>query len=114
MHTKRHTGPFVILVVDDEEANICLLEAILQADGYETVAARNGAEALVLAVERLPDLILVDVLMPDIDGFETVSRLKGDPRTKTIPVIMVTALDDRDPKLRALEAGAEEFLTKPV
>jgi cyclic di-GMP phosphodiesterase len=114
MHTNRKSGPFVILVADDEEHNVCLLEAILQADGYETIAARNGTEALSLAVKKLPDLILVDVLMPDIDGFETVSRLKDDPRTKTIPVIMVTALDDRESKLRALEAGAEEFLSKPV
>ncbi|MDZ4252413.1 MAG: response regulator [Sulfuritalea sp.] len=103
-----------VLVVDDEPRNVKLLETLLHAEGYATIAAGNGRAALTLAAARNPDLILLDVMMPDMDGFETVARLKADPRTKAVPVIMVTALDDRDSKLRALQAGAEEFLSKPI
>ncbi len=104
----------VVLVVDDEERNVKLLETLLHADGHATLAARNGNEALAIAAAEKPDLILLDVMMPDMDGFETVERLKADPGTRQVPVIMVTALDDRESKLRALEAGAEEFLSKPI
>lgn len=103
-----------ILVVDDEERNVKLLEVLLQAEGYATVSALNGREALATAVSACPDLILLDIMMPDMDGFETVAQLKADPRTRQVPVIMVTALDDRDTKQRALLAGAEEFLSKPI
>jgi putative two-component system response regulator len=103
-----------ILLVDDEARNIKLLETLLHVEGHVTVAASNGSDALALAVTARPDLILLDVMMPDMDGFETVRKLKADSRTKPVPVIMVTALDDRASKLRALEAGAEEFLTKPI
>jgi putative two-component system response regulator len=103
-----------VLVVDDEARNVKLIETLLHAEGYATLAARNGSEAIALAETAQPDLILLDVMMPDMDGFETVARLKADPRTKPVPVIMVTALDDRDSKLRALQAGAEEFLSKPI
>jgi putative two-component system response regulator len=91
-----------------------LLEALLHAEGYVTLSAGNGRDALVVAALEKPDLILLDIMMPDMDGFETVARLKADPRTQRVPVIMVTALDDRESKLRALEAGAEEFLSKPI
>ncbi|MDP2134890.1 MAG: response regulator [Sulfuritalea sp.] len=103
-----------VLVVDDEPRNVKLLETLLHAEGYATIAARNGSEALALTAAQNPDLILLDVMMPDMDGFETVARLKADSRTRPVPVIMVTALDDRASKLRALEAGAEEFLSKPI
>ncbi len=103
-----------ILIVDDEKRNITLLEALLQAEGYTTLSASNGLDALAVASAAKPDLILLDIMMPDMDGFETVARLKADPGTQPVPVIMVTALDDRDSKLRALEAGAEEFLSKPI
>jgi putative two-component system response regulator len=106
--------PPTILIVDDEARNVKLLEVLLHAEGYLTIAARNGSEALALVKTARPDLILLDVMMPDMDGFETVARLKSDADMKSVPVIMVTALDDRDSKLRALEAGAEEFLSKPV
>jgi putative two-component system response regulator len=106
--------PPVVLVVDDEERNIRLLEGLLHDRGYATVTACSGREALVLAAEKKPDLIILDAMMPDIDGFETVTRLKADPGTRPVPVIMITALSDRASKLRALNAGAEEFLTKPV
>ena len=104
----------VVLVVDDEERIVQLFEGVLRAKGYATLAARSGREALTLAAEKKPDLIIIDAMMPDIDGFETVARLKADPVTRPVPVIMVTALNDRESKLRALNAGAEEFLTKPV
>jgi len=103
-----------VLVVDDEERNIKLLETLLHAEGHATLAARNGRDALAIAAAENPDLILLDVMMPDLDGFETVALLKANPQTRPVPVIMVTALDDRESKLRALEAGAEEFLSKPI
>ncbi|MFH1872720.1 MAG: HD domain-containing phosphohydrolase [Pseudomonadota bacterium] len=103
-----------ILVIDDEPRNVKLLEALLHTEGYATIAASCGSDALALAKTHNPDLILLDVMMPDMDGFETVARLKADPHTKPVPVIMVTALDDRVSKQRALEAGAEEFLSKPI
>jgi len=104
----------IVLVVDDEERNVHLFEEILRAKGYATIAAHSGREALVLAAEKKPDLIILDAMMSDIDGFETVTQLKSQPVTRPVPVIMVTALNDRQSKLRALNAGAEEFLTKPV
>lgn len=106
--------PGTVLVVDDDERNVRLLESLLQADGYATLRAHDGREALAQAQERKPDLILLDVMMPVMDGFETATQLKANRATQQIPIIMVTSLDDRVSKLHALEAGAEEFLTKPV
>ncbi len=103
-----------ILLVDDEARNIRLLEVLLHAEGYATMSATNGHDALKTARTAQPDLILLDIMMPDMDGFQTVAELKANPQTQPIPVIMLTALDDRASKLRALEAGAEEFLTKPI
>lgn len=94
--------------------NVKLIETLLQVQGYATLSAGNGTEALALALTEQPDLILLDVMMPDMDGFETVTQLKADPLTRPVPVIMITALNDRESKQRALEAGAEEFLTKPI
>src|SRR4029079_18038701 len=107
-------GPAKILIVDDEERNVKLLEALLKAEGYAALSAANGRDALAEAVKKKPDLILLDVMMAEMDGFETVAWLKGDERTKNVPVIMVSALDDRGSKMRALELGAEDFLSKPV
>ena len=103
-----------ILVIDDEPRNVKLLETLLHIEGYATISANSGSEALALTKTHNPDLILLDVMMPDMDGFETVARLKADPHTKPVPVIIVTALSDRVSKQRALEAGAEEFLSKPI
>lgn len=103
-----------ILVVDDIETNRRLLEARLSAEYFDVVLASSGVECLQRATETMPDLILLDVMMPGMDGFETCKRLKSDPATRHIPVIMVTALDQREDRVKGLEAGADEFLTKPV
>lgn len=103
-----------ILVVDDLEANRRLLEARLTADYYEVLMASRGEEAVQLAKRERPDLILLDVMMPGgIDGYEACRRLKAMPETRHIPVVILTTLDDRENKVRGLQAGAEEFLTKP-
>ena len=103
-----------ILIVDDEERNIKLLKAYLIAKQYETAEASNGEEALRMVNDFNPDLVLLDVMMPGIDGFEVCKRLKTDEKTKMIPVIMVTALREKEYRIKALEAGVDDFLTKPV
>jgi two-component system cell cycle response regulator len=103
-----------VLVVDDVEANVRLLEAKLQFEYYTVMTAFSGEEALGVARERNPDVILLDVMMPGLDGYETCRRLKAHPDTAHIPVIMVTALDERADRLRGLEVGADDFLSKPI
>lgn len=103
-----------ILVVDDILPNVKLLEAKLSAQYYDVVTAFNGEEALIKAASDSPDLILLDIMMPGIDGFETCRRLKADPKTAHIPVVMVTALTDSTDRVRGLESGADDFLSKPV
>jgi two-component system cell cycle response regulator len=103
-----------ILVVDDIDANVRLLEAKLSAEYYEVSTARDGQSALDIAMAQLPDIILLDVMMPGMDGFEVCRRLKADTTTRHIPVVMVTALDGRRDRLAGLEAGADDFLTKPI
>jgi two-component system cell cycle response regulator len=103
-----------ILVVDDIAANLRLLEAKLLADYYEVIPASSGPEAIQAAFTQLPDVVLLDVMMPGMDGFEVCRRLKADIRTQHIPIVMVTALTDRAERVRALEAGADDFLSKPV
>lgn len=106
--------PITILIVDDESQNRRLLELLLRSEGYLTVSVASGTEALALIESSPPDLILLDVMMPDMDGYQVAKRLKSKPSTSNIPIIMVTAQIDRDARLMGLEAGAEEFLTKPV
>jgi PAS domain S-box-containing protein len=103
-----------ILIVDDERQNRQLLEVMLQPEGFLITTAASGEEALARVAEEAPDLILLDVMMPGMDGYQVAGRLKGNLTTKNIPVIMVTALGDRKAKMLGLKAGAEEFLSKPV
>src|ERR1700742_4352853 len=103
-----------VLVVDDVPANAKLLEARLSAEYFDVLTASNGAEALAICARADCDIILLDVMMPDMDGFEVCRRLKSNPSTHFIPVIMVTALDSPADRVRGLEAGADDFLTKPV
>jgi CheY-like chemotaxis protein len=106
--------PATILVVDDDEFNCKLLMKQLAVEGYAVRIATSGEEALAAVKEQLPDLILLDVMMPGIDGFEVARRLKADSLTRCIPIVMVTALEDHESRLKGFEAGAEEFLSKPV
>ena len=103
-----------ILVVDDVPANMKLLESRLSAEYFDVLTASNGAEALQISSRAECDIILLDVMMPDIDGFEVCRRLKSNPATHHIPVVMVTALDQPSDRVRGLEAGADDFLTKPI
>jgi two-component system cell cycle response regulator len=103
-----------VLVVDDVDANVKLLEARLSADYFEVRTARSGREALEICANERADVVLLDVMMPGMDGFEVCRKLKADTRTQHIPVIMVTALDQPADRVRGFEAGADDFLTKPV
>lgn len=103
-----------VLVVDDTPANVRLLEARLSAEYFDVITASCGMEALEICSRVECDIVLLDVMMPDLDGFEVCRRLKSDPKTHFIPVVMVTALDHPSDRVRGLEAGADDFLTKPV
>jgi two-component system cell cycle response regulator len=103
-----------VLVVDDILANVRLLEAKLAAEYFEVVTAMNGVDALECVQRTKPDIVLLDVMMPGIDGIEVCKRIKQNPQTQHIPVVMVTALDQPEDRVRGLEAGADDFLTKPV
>ena len=102
-----------ILIADDNQAMREAIIRFVEAEGYTALAARNGREALALALEKQPDLVLLDVTMPDIDGFEVCRRLKNNPRTALIPITMLTVLDSPDHRRYGIEAGADDFLTKP-
>lgn len=102
-----------ILVVDDVDTNVRLLEAKLTIEYFDVVTCSDGATAIEIACAEQPDLVLLDVMMPKMDGFETCRRLKADPRTRHIPVVLVTALDGREDRIRGLQAGADDFLSKP-
>jgi two-component system cell cycle response regulator len=103
-----------ILVVDDIESNVRLLQAKLSAEYYEVLTASDGPTALAIAGSERPDIILLDVMMPGMDGFDVCRRLKEDPETRHVPVVLVTALDGRADRVAGLEAGADDFLTKPI
>jgi putative two-component system response regulator len=111
--TQAASDTATILVVDDDSSNVDLLRIYLEADGYQVMTAYRGEEALEKAFARQPDLVLLDVLMPGPDGFEVCRCLKADPRTQFVPVVIITALREPKDKTSGLEAGADDFLTKP-
>ena len=106
-------SPPLILVVDDNPAALEILAARLSAGGYQVLTASDGEEGLTLARKVLPDLVLLDIMMPGIDGFEVCRRLKSDPSTEDIPVIFLSALGDTEDKVRGLQLGALDYVSKP-
>lgn len=103
-----------LLIVDDEPQVRKLLETLLQYEGYHTQSVASGEEALALVAQQPPDLILLDIMMPGMDGYEVAHQLKGDPATANIPIIMLSALSEPSARLSGLQTGAEEFISKPV
>ncbi len=103
-----------VLVVDDNQQNLELLQAYLESIDCETVSAMDGIEALEVIAKEPPDLILLDVMMPKMSGFEVCKRLKNDPKTADIPVIMVTALNEFGDIERGIDSGTDDFISKPV
>jgi len=103
-----------ILVVDDEDRNLRLMKLLLTSFGYDVLTASNGEEALEMVHDIPPDVILLDIMMPKMDGFEVAKQLKREEETKIIPIVMVTALNGVEDRVKALEAGADDFLNKPV
>jgi len=102
-----------ILVVDDEQRNVRLLSVILRAEGYEILQGYSGEEALEKAQKESPDLILLDIMMPSIDGYDVCKRLREIEQTKAIPIVMITALRELNDKIKALDVGADDFISKP-
>jgi len=106
--------PARILIVDDQPLTRELMTLVVHAQGYKTLIAESGAEALALAAKRPIDLVILDVMMPGMDGFEVARRLKNAERTRGVPIVMVSALDDHQSRIAGLAAGADDFLTRPV
>jgi putative two-component system response regulator len=111
---RTESRPPKVLVVDDEMLNLKLIAAMLKPQGYEVILAKDGEECLAKANETPPDLILLDIMMPGMNGFEVVTRLKQEEKFALVPVVMVTALQDVNDRVKALEVGADDFLSKPV
>jgi putative two-component system response regulator len=102
-----------VLIVDDEYTGRQTLESVLEGEGYQLEMAENGPQAIETARAILPDVILLDVMMPGMTGFEVCQRIRNDPQLEEIPIILITALDDRDSMLKGLQAGADDFISKP-
>ena len=102
-----------VLMVDDNSTNLQVLQAMLEGKGYRLLAARDGTSALAVAARAAPDLVLLDIRMPDMDGYEVCRRLKSDPQTSDIPVIFLSALEQTQAKVKGLELGAVDYITKP-
>jgi PleD family two-component response regulator len=105
---------FHILAIDDSTTNIVLVEAILAEKGYKIDTALNVKEAILCMEKKLPDLILLDLLMPKISGFEFLEQIRGDEKTKNIPVIVISAITDEENKNRILKFGVVDFIVKPI
>lgn len=107
------SGPTTLLIVDDQSRGREVLASVLAPEGYRLIFASNGVEAINAAQNVIPDLVLLDVMMPDMDGFEVCRRLRADPELALVPIFLVTALDDQASLLRGIDAGADDFVTKP-
>ena len=105
--------PGKVLVVDDDRSNVELLTRLMTREGYRVVSALNGALALDAVERERPDVVLMDVNMPGVDGFEACRRLKGDAATRLLPVILITGLTATEDRIRGIDAGADDFLSKP-
>lgn len=103
-----------MLVVDDEPGNVELLKSLLTREGYRVVTASNGEDALAMVASEHPDLVLLDVLMPTLSGYDVCERIKRNPATRLTPVVLITAMHERERKIEGINAGADDFLTKPV
>ena len=103
-----------ILVVDDTPANVKLLVDVLQAKGYEAASAVNGEDALTSIAAEPPDLVLLDIMMPGLSGYEVCARLRADPATALLPIVLCTSLDPQQERVKGIEAGADDFITKPI
>ena len=103
----------VILIVDDVKTNLLILKTILQKEGFHVMEAMNGASAREIALSQTPNLILLDIMMPGEDGFETCAMLKSNPVTAGIPVLFISALSDIDKKVKGFDVGAVDYITKP-
>jgi len=108
------TAKYRLLVVDDQAANVKLLEQLLTSSGYEVVTATSGPEALAKITEAKPDLVLLDVVMPKMSGYDVCRAIRSNPATELLPVVMVTALDPVEERVSGIEAGADDFLSKPI
>lgn len=104
----------VILVVDDIATNISLVKAVLRGRNYEVLSAASGAQALEIAGERMPDVIILDIMMPVMDGYEVLARLRSNEKTKGIKVVMLSAISKADDISKAMELGADDYITKPL
>jgi len=113
-HSSRSTSAGVVLVVDDAPANVELLKNLLTREGYVVFTAFNGEQALEMVARERPDLVLMDVVMPKLNGYEVCQRIKQDKATRLTPVVLTTALQQREDRLQGINAGADDFLTKPV
>ena len=103
-----------LLIIDDEENNRMLLRDVLEVQGHTVTEATNGADALRLAGQHVPDAVLCDVMMPNMDGYEVCKRLKENPASAHVPVLLITALTERTERLAGIQAGANDFITKPI
>lgn len=110
----RHSNSYSILCVDDNPVNLQLLDRTLFEEGYIVLIAKSGAQGVEIAQEKQPDLILLDIAMPDMDGFDVLTELRSIPQTSEIPVMFITALDESDEAVRGLSMGAVDYITKPV